>query len=76
MTLYKKEKCKLMKEKTAFKMQHVLSDQLNWRIARYDLQDFLKDFELTFPHYVYLSHAPSVVSSDTNLFYVRKISGI
>lgn len=50
-----------MKEKTAFKMQHILSDQLNFSTEIYDLQDFSEDFELTFSICMYLSHALSLL---------------
>ena len=62
-----------MKEKTAFKMQHILSDQLNLGTEIYDLQDFSEDFELTFPICMYLSHV-SALAKTLIFFYVWKIS--
>lgn len=70
MTLFKKEKCKLMKVKTAFKMQHILSDRLHLSIVRYDLQDFLEDFELTFP-FACACHLHCLYSAQTQFFSVK-----
>lgn len=47
---FKKGRNKLMKGKTTFQMQHILSDQRNSCMLRSPRQGFLQDFDLTSSH--------------------------
>lgn len=71
-TPHKKEKCKLTKEKT-FKMQNILSDQLNLCLARYDLQDFLEDSFSSFFFFQYVyPDVHSLCPTQTSFFICGK----